>query len=115
MAHPDLVAKWGEGRPRPSRDPRFYYEPAVEAMAEAGVVVEVSTAGLRKPVGSLYPAADLALMLVDAGVPFSLSSDAHDPGEIGYAYDRAIDQLGEWGVREIAVFERRERRMEPLG
>ena len=43
-------------RPRPTRDPRFYYEPAVEAIAETGVAVEVSTAGLRKPVGELYPA-----------------------------------------------------------
>ena len=38
------------------RDLRHYYEPAVEAFAEAGVAVEVSTAGLRKPVGEIYPA-----------------------------------------------------------
>ena len=56
LAHPDLVKVWGRGRPLPERDPRFYYEPAVEAIGEAGVAVEVSTAGLRKPVGELYPA-----------------------------------------------------------
>ena len=44
-------------RPLPERDPRFYYEPAIEAIAETGIAVEVSTAGLRKPVGELYPAA----------------------------------------------------------
>ena len=42
-------------RPLPERDPRHYYEPAVEAIAESGIAVEVSTAGLRKPVGELYP------------------------------------------------------------
>ncbi len=45
LAHPDLVKVWGRGRPYPDRDPRHYYEPAVEAIAEAGIAVEVSTAG----------------------------------------------------------------------
>ncbi|MFA9401371.1 MAG: PHP domain-containing protein, partial [Acidobacteriota bacterium] len=115
MAHPDLVKVWGAGRPGPRRDPRHYYEPAVAAMAEAGVAVELSTAGLRKPVDELYPAPALGRMLVDAGVPFALSSDAHLPEEVGYAYDRAVKFLAEIGVTEIAAFEGRVRRMEPLG
>ena len=40
LAHPDLVKVWGPERPLPERDPRFYYEPAVEAIAEVGVAVE---------------------------------------------------------------------------
>ena len=59
LAHPDLVKVWGGGRPLPERDPRHYYEPAVEAIAESGIAVEVSTAGLRKPVGELYPSPGL--------------------------------------------------------
>jgi histidinol-phosphatase (PHP family) len=115
LAHPDLVKKWGAGRPRPERDPRFYYEPAVEAIAESGIAVEVSTAGLRKPVGEIYPAPDFAGMCHEAGAVFTLSSDAHVPGEIGYAYDRAVEAMRDWGIGEIAVFERRERRLERLG
>jgi histidinol-phosphatase (PHP family) len=115
MAHPDLVKVWGAGRPGPDRDPRHYYEPAVAAIAEAGVAAELSTAGLRKPVAELYPSAAFARMLADAGVPFSLSSDAHIPEEIGYAYDRAVAFLRGIGVGEIAVFEGRVCRMEPLG
>jgi len=115
MAHPDLVKVWGAGRPGPDRDPRHYYEPAVAAIAEAGVAAELSTAGLRKPVAELYPSEAFARMLADAGVPFSLSSDAHIPEEIGYAYDRAVAFLRGIGVGEIAVFEGRVRRMEPLG
>jgi len=115
LAHPDLVKKWGNQRPLPERDPRFYYEPAVEAIAESGIAVEVSTAGLRKPVGEIYPAPDLASMCVEAGAAFSLSSDAHIPGEIGYAYDQAVEAMRAWGIAEIAVFDRRERSMEPLG
>ena len=43
-------------RPLPEGDLRRYYEPALEAIAETGIAVEVSTAGLRKPVGEIYPA-----------------------------------------------------------
>jgi histidinol-phosphatase (PHP family) len=115
LAHPDLVKVWGAGRPRPRRDPRFHYEPLVEAVAEMGVAVEVSTAGLRKPAGELYPSAALAEMLVDAGAVFSLSSDAHEPGHIGWEYAPTVETMRGWGIKEIAVFERRERRMEALG
>jgi histidinol-phosphatase (PHP family) len=114
LAHPDLVKVWGRGRPLPGRDPRFFYETAVEAIAESGIAVEVSTAGLRKPVAELYPAAGFAEMCVDAGACFSLSSDAHVPGHVGWEYERAVETMREWGIGELAVFEGRERRLEPL-
>ena len=114
LAHPDLVKVWGRGRPLPDGDPRRFYEPAVEAIAESGIAVELSTAGLRKPVGELYPAPAFARLCAEAGAPFVLSSDAHLPEQVGFGYDRALDLLAELGVGEIAVFERRERRLAPL-
>ncbi|HYU60004.1 MAG TPA: histidinol-phosphatase HisJ family protein [Solirubrobacterales bacterium] len=115
LAHPDLVKVWGPERPTPDRDLRFFYEPAIEAIADTRIAVEVSTAGLRKPIGELYPARSFCEMCVEAGAPFSLSSDAHLPEHVGYGYERALELLAELGVGEICVFERRERRMEPLG
>jgi histidinol-phosphatase (PHP family) len=115
IGHPDLVKVWGQNAPRPDGDLRRYYEPAVEAFAEAGVAVEVSTAGLRKPVGEIYPASAYLEMLVDAGCPIALSSDAHTPEQVGFRYEQALEMLDGAGVRELAVFERRARRMEPIG
>jgi histidinol-phosphatase (PHP family) len=115
LAHPDLVKIWGRGRPAPTRDPRFFYEPVVEAIAESGLAVEVSTAGYRKPVAELYPAAAFAALCLEAGAVFSLSSDAHVPGEIGHRYDDAVATMRDCGISDIAVFEHRQRRMEPLG
>jgi histidinol-phosphatase (PHP family) len=114
IGHPDLVKVWGSAAPVPDRDPRYFYEPAVEAFAEAGVAVELSTAGWRKPVGEQYPAVPFLEMLVDAGCPLALSSDAHTPEQLGYEYERAVEWLADVGVSELAVFERRERRLEPL-
>jgi histidinol-phosphatase (PHP family) len=116
LAHPDLVKVWGsDRRPLPEGDLRRFYEPAVEAIVEGGSAVELSTAGLRKPVGELYPARAFAELVVEAGVPFALSSDAHLPEQIGFRYDDALAFLESLGVEEIAVFEGRRRRLEPLG
>jgi histidinol-phosphatase (PHP family) len=115
IGHPDLVKVWGRAAPIPDGDLRRYYEPAVEAFAESGVAVELSTAGWRKPVGEQYPSRPYLEMLVDAGCPIALSSDAHTSDQLGFEYERAVELLEQAGVREIAVFERRQRRLEPLG
>lgn len=115
LGHPDLVKVWGSRRPAPGGDLRRFYAPAVEAIAASGVAVEVSTAGLRKPAGEVYPSPAFAGMCADAGAAFSLSSDAHRPEEVGYAYDRAVEFMRGLGIERIAVFEGRKRRMEELG
>ena len=115
LAHPDLVKVWGSDRPRPEGDLRRFYYPAMERIAATDVAIEVSTAGLRKPVGEIYPARSFIEMAIDAGRPLALSSDAHSPEHIGFEYDSAVELLNDLGVKEIAVFENRERRLEPLG
>jgi histidinol-phosphatase (PHP family) len=115
LAHPDLVKVWGRQVPLPDGDPRRFYERAMEAIAESDVAIEVSTAGLRKPVGEIYPAAPFLEMCLEAGRPVALSSDAHVPDQLGYEYERAVEWLSDLGVGELAVFERRARRLEPLG
>jgi histidinol-phosphatase (PHP family) len=115
LAHPDLVKVWGAQRPYPTGDLRRFYDRAMEGIAETQPAIEVSTAGLRKPVGELYPAVPFLEMCLDAGCPVSLSSDAHEPGHVGFGYEKALEVLDSLGVRELAVFEGRERRLEPIG
>jgi histidinol-phosphatase (PHP family) len=115
LAHPDLVKVWGRGRPAPERDPRFYYEPAVQAISESGIAVEVSTAGLRKPAREIYPSRAFAEMCVEAGAEFALSSDAHAPDQVGYGYEEAMKFLEAVGIERLCVFAGRERRLEPIG
>jgi histidinol-phosphatase (PHP family) len=117
IAHPDLVKYWSTAHSdrKPAGDLRRYYEVAVEGIAESGVAVEVSTAGLRKPIGEIYPARAFLEMCVAAGVPVALSSDAHRPEDVGAGYERALELLAECGVRELSIFDRRTRRSEPIG
>jgi histidinol-phosphatase (PHP family) len=115
LSHPDLVKVWGARVPVPDGDLRRFYERAMDGIAESDVAVEVSTAGLRKPVGEIYPAPTFLEMCVDAGRAVALSSDAHTPDQLGHEYERALDLLSDLGVTRIAVFDRRERRLEEIG
>jgi histidinol-phosphatase (PHP family) len=107
LSHPDLVKIYGE---RAATD----YGRVTDAIAEAGVAVEVSTAGLRKPVGELYPHPDFLAACRERNVPATLGSDAHEPALVGRDFDRALDLLRSAGYETITIFEQREARQEPL-
>jgi histidinol-phosphatase (PHP family) len=115
LAHPDLVKVWGKGAPFPEGDLRRFYDRAMDGIAESDVAIEVSTAGLRKPVGEVYPDRAFLEMCLEAGRPVALSSDAHVPEELGHGYEPTLEWLSELGVSELAVFERRSRRLEQMG
>jgi histidinol-phosphatase (PHP family) len=100
LAHPDLPKIFGR---RPN-DLSSYY-PELE-----GIALEISTAGLRRPVGELYP--DPALL---AGRPITLASDAHEPGLVGEDFDRALALARDAGYETVTVFDQRRPRQEPLG
>jgi histidinol-phosphatase (PHP family) len=114
LAHPDLVKVWGADRPRPEGDLRRYYELAMDGIAESGVAVEVSTAGLRKRASEIYPAPAFLEMCLEAGAPVALSSDAHRSEDVGADYDQALELLAAAGVQELCVFEQRERRLQRI-
>lgn len=112
LAHPDLVKKFGH---RPPGDLRRFYEPAVAAMAERDVALEISTAGLRKPAGELYPAGEFLELARAAGLTVVINSDAHAPGEVAQDFPRAVDAARAAGFTATARFSRRERRLVALG
>jgi histidinol-phosphatase (PHP family) len=111
LAHPDLPKVFGH---RPSAAARRRLDDLVGVVAEAGVAVECSSAGLRKPVRELYPHPDLLARFRRAGVPVTLSSDAHRPEDVGADYSTAVAALRGAGYTEISRFRRRERTPTPI-
>ena len=101
LSHPDLVKIFGD------RVPTFDYGPVADAIAEGGVAVEVSTAGLRKPVGELYPDGAFLRACHDRAVPITTASDAHVPQLVGRDFDLARALLESVGYETVTVFDRR--------
>ena len=56
---------------------------AVQAMADNGVIMEVSSAGLRQPFAEPYPCPAIMRLAADFGVDVCLASDAHDKADVG--------------------------------
>ena len=105
LAHPDLPKVFGHAMPA-ALDARL--QEAVAEIARTGIAIECSSAGLRKPVGELYPAPSLLARLHAAGVPATLASDAHAPEDVARDYPTAVAALRQAGYETITRFSRRE-------
>ena len=113
LAHLDLAKIFGL---RPAADVRArLYGEVAEAIAASGVAIEVSTAGLRKPVGELYPDPGLLAECVRRGVGLTLASDAHEPQLVGEDFGLALAAARGAGCETVTVFESRHGRQEPIG
>jgi histidinol-phosphatase (PHP family) len=106
LAHVDLVKIAGH---RPSFDLTPLYREAAQTIATAGVAVEVSTAGLRKPVHEIYPAEPFLRMLREHDIPITLASDAHRPEDVGGDFEAAVALARRCGYEAICTFSRRVR------
>jgi histidinol-phosphatase (PHP family) len=106
LGHPDLIKIF---RRFPDRDITSMLEETADAVAESGIVVDVNAAGLRKPIGEIYPSRGFLEMFYRRGVPIILSSDAHAPEEVAAGYDSSLELVGGVGYREVVTFKDRER------
>jgi histidinol-phosphatase (PHP family) len=106
LGHPDLIKVF---RHFPDEDITPVLEETADAVADSGIVVDVNSAGLRKPVGEVYPSRDFLDMFYRRGVPIVLSSDAHAPDEVAAGYDRSLRLVHDVGYRELVTFRNRER------
>lgn len=112
MAHPDLPKVFGDAMPSTLQDA---LDETVAAIAESGVAIECSSAGLRKRPRETYPDPDLLARFRRAGVPATLASDAHSPADVARDYPTAVAALRGAGYETITRFRRREPTQEPLG
>ncbi|MBY6035654.1 histidinol-phosphatase [Fictibacillus nanhaiensis] len=91
------------------------YERITEALKNSKTCVEISSAGLRKPVGRLYPEPELLAMCYKKGIPIVLSSDAHEPHQVGENYEASIQLAKEAGYTSLMTFKEGVRKEVVLG
>lgn len=111
LAHADVVKKYGH---RLASPPLASYQRVATAAAETGTAIEVSTAGLHKPIGEMYPAPEFLQVCFEAGVEISLASDAHFPHEAARDRHLAVAAARAAGYTRRVRFTRRVRELVPL-
>jgi len=106
LAHPDLVKFHG---------PEMDWDWDTVAGLLDGVAIEVSSAGLHKPHGTIYPNPAFLEAARARDLPITLASDAHAPQKVGRDLDRGIEHARAAGYETVTLFDRRQARQEPLG
>jgi len=100
MAHPDLPKKLGVF---PDFDASRYWPEMAEAAAERGLMIEVNTSGLYYACEQVFPGPELLAEFCRAGVPCTISSDAHEPANVNRSHDQAVKALLEAGYTYLTV------------
>jgi len=111
LAHPDLPKKFNF---RPSTDFTEVFEHALRVVAEAGVAIEISTAGLKKPCREIYPSEQFLRIARRLNVPITLGSDAHVPQDVAADFDKAVALARRCGYEKIRRFTQRKHHFVPL-
>ncbi|WP_038048810.1 histidinol-phosphatase HisJ family protein [Thermus caliditerrae] len=103
IGHLDLPKKFGHRLPEEAL--LELAEPALRAMAEEGLFLDLNTAGLRNPAGEVYPSPALLRRALELGIGVVLGSDAHRPHQVGHAFREAVNLLLDLGYREAHFFQ----------
>jgi len=95
----------------PKKDIRLIAKNALNAIKRANMVLELNTAGLRKPCKEIYPASSLLELACELNIPITFSSDAHAIGQVGYKYSEAVKLAKNVGYTQAVTFNQREKEM----
>lgn len=113
VGHLDLIKVWGH---RPVKQAiQVYAEPVLNSIKAAGMVIEINSSGLRKPVGEIYPGREILDMMLSLNIPITLGSDAHHPSQLGAGLAESVDLLRELGYKELVTFSGRRKRLHDIG
>ncbi len=111
IGHCDLIRIYGY---KPSADPEPLYRKLARTMKNHNVAFEVNTNGRNRPLADFYPDRRFLHIFREENVPVCVNSDAHMPSRVGQYFEEAYELLRYIGFTEMAVFDKRVRRMVPF-
>ena len=108
IGHCDLIRIYGY---KPSSDLEPLYRKLAKTLKNHNVAFEVNTNGRNRPLADFYPDRRFLHIFREENVPVCVNSDAHMPSRVGQYFDEAYELLRYIGFTEMAVFDKRVRRM----
>jgi histidinol-phosphatase (PHP family) len=111
IAHCDLIRIYGY---KPTGDMEPLYRKLARSMKNSNITFEINTNGRNRPLADFYPDRRFLHVFRDENVPVCVNSDAHMPSRVGQYFDEAYELLRYTGFNEMAVFDKRVRRMVPF-
>lgn len=111
LAHLDVIKVFGN---RNKKSLEIEWNALLHSISQADLSIEVSTAGLRKLVGEIYPHHTILRQAATLGIPITIASDAHTPSDVGDRWEKAVLYAQELGYTQYSSFTKRNRRMHEL-
>jgi histidinol-phosphatase (PHP family) len=108
IGHCDLIRIYGY---KPFSDQEPLYRKLAKTMKTHNVAFELNTNGRNRPLADFYPDRKFLHIFREENVPVCVNSDAHMPSRVGQYFDEAYELLRYVGFTEMAVFDKRVRRM----
>jgi len=108
VGHFDLIKVFNY---MPTKDIRAIAHNALKAIKKSNMVLELNSAGLRKPCKEIYPSRSLLEVAYELNIPITFSSDAHAIGQVGFKYDETKKLAQKVGYNQAVTFEQREKEL----
>jgi histidinol-phosphatase (PHP family) len=108
VGHLDLIKVF---KYLPKEDVRVLAKDVLKAIKKSGMVIELNSAGLRKPIGEMYPSVSLLEEAYSLNIPITFSSDAHSVEQVGYGYEQTSLIAKEVGYTQAVTFKDRDRQL----
>jgi histidinol-phosphatase (PHP family) len=110
--HLDLFKKFGH---LPSIDVTAYALAALDAIANAGMAMEMNTSGWYKEIAEEYPSEFILQEARRRDIPLIITADAHESAHLSRAFERGRDLARRVGFTETVSFQSREMITRPIG
>jgi histidinol-phosphatase (PHP family) len=81
----------------------------LELVKKADLAIEINTGGLRKEIKEQYPSCDIIEKMYNLDIPILFGSDAHDPNDLGYKFNKMLKLVRKVGYNQLAHFTKRKR------
>lgn len=113
LAHPDLVKIFSNDLFREwsaCDEARTLFRKSLTAVRDAGMAMEISSAGLRKPCDEIYPCHTIMEIASDLCLPISFGSDAHNVNDVAADFAQLEFVARTYGYHDSAYFVKRSMR-----
>lgn len=92
----------------PTKNIKTFVQETLKEIKKANMVLEINSAGFRKPIKEQYPSRDILKLAYELDIPITFSSDAHSVEHIGFKYEDVTTLAKEIGYRDCIYFEQKE-------
>jgi len=108
VGHLDLIKVF---KYLPNKDVRLLAKSVLKAIKKSNMVLELNSAGLRKPIGEIYPSKSILEEAYALDIPITFSSDAHSVEQVGFEYEQTKALAKAVGYTKAVTFKQRDREL----